>query len=485
MSTRREFFRATLLVGASVATANACRGLSARPRGSRFGDLQKFRSAVTGRVILPGDPEYDEARRGVWSNPLTDKHPAIVVRCESGDDVARCVEFAREQSLPLAVRSGGHSFLGWSIGDGLVVDLSRLKSIKLAGAQRRLRVGAGVTAAEMLAVTAKQGLAPVLGECGTVGAGLALGGGLGWLSGRYGAACDNLLSARLITAGGDSVTADDVSNPDLYWAIRGGGGNFGIATLLEFRLHAVREMVTGGFVYPAANASAVLRSFRDFMAGAPDELQGAAYLESVRGGTLTVLFVHSGALATGERLMGKFRSHGRPERDWVQRRSYADIHTMPPFSDDGPSCKAHAVRGSYLESLSDEAIATVTERFAKAPPACAYGFAFDHYMHGEVSRIAPDATAFELRTARAVPLAFGADWNEVEQANACIAWLDETWRQLQAYSGGRMYTNYISVEGDASARAAYGRNYSRLVSLKRKYDPQNVFRGNLNIRPWG
>jgi hypothetical protein len=243
-------------------------------------------------------------------------------------------------------------------------------------------------------------------------------------------------------------------------------------------------MLTGGFVYPAAgNASAVLRSFRDFMAAAPEELQGAAYLESVRGGSLTVLFVHSGALATGERLMGQFRSYRRPEREWLQRRSYADIYTMPPFSDDGPSCMAHAIRGSYLQSLSDEAITTVIERFAKAPPACAYGFAFDHYMHGQVCRVAPEATAFELRTAGAVHLAFGADWNESDQANACIAWLDETWRHLQAYSGGRMYTNYISVDGDASARAAYGRNYARLVSLKRKYDRQNVFRGNLNIRP--
>lgn len=483
MTSRREFLRATLLAGASVAGASACRGFPGRTRVSSFGGLERFRSKVAGRVIVPSDPAYDEAIRTAWWNPLTSKHPAIVVRCESDGDVRRCIEFAHEEALPLAVRSGGHSFLGWGVGDGLVVDLSPLKSIEVDGTRRTLRVGAGVTAAEMLAVSAIQGLAPVLGECGTVGAGLALGGGLGWLSGSHGAACDNLLAARLITARAQSVTADEASNPDLYWAIRGGGGNFGIATSLEFRLHPVRDMVTGGFVYSAANATAVLRSFGEFMAAAPDPLQGAAYLESVKDGSVTVLFVHTGDPASGEKLMEGFRRDRRPEREWIQRRPYADIYAMLPFSEDGPSCTAHSVRGSYLERLSEDAIATVVERFRKAPPACAYGFAFDHYMHGQVCRVAPDATAFNLRASGGVPLAFGADWNAPEQANACVTWLDETWRQLQEYSGGRMYTNYISREGDVSARAAYGRNYSRLVSLKRRYDPDNVFQGNLNIRP--
>ncbi len=173
----------------------------------------------------------------------------------------------------------------------------------------------------------------------------------------------------------------------------------------------------------------------------------------------------------------------RPKSDWVQRRAYADTYTMPPYGGGGASCASHAIRGSYLERLSDEAIDTVLARFPEAPPACEFGFDFDHYMHGEVCRVAPDSTAFELRTPGAVHLAFGMEWDEPERAKACTAWLDETWRQLQAFSGGRMYANYISVEGDASARAAYGRNYSRLVSIKRKYDPGNLFQGNLNIRP--
>ena len=287
----------------------------------------------------------------------------------------------------------------------------------------------------------------------------------------------------MITAGASSVKTDARSNEDLYWAIRGGGGNFGVATWFEHRLYPVREVLAGGFAYRVSEERLTIRVFRDFMSTAPDQLQAAAYLESAHGGALMVLFVYSGDLKAGEKLLSKFRNATRPQRDWVQRRAYADTYTMPPYSDEGPSCAFHAIRGSYLERLSDEAIDTVLSRFAEAPPACEFGFDFDHYMHGEVCRIAPDSTAFELRTPGAVHLAFGAEWDAPERAKACTAWLDETWRQLQSYSGGRMYTNYISVEGEASAKAAYGRNYSRLVSIKRRYDPENVFRGNLNIRP--
>lgn len=483
MSTRRDFIRATFLTGASLGLTGACHPFQGPSRPANSDAFRSFRASLSGHVILPSDPGYDAARRVAWWNQATDKHPAMLVRCETDDDVARCVDFARQQGLKLAVRSGGHSSLGWSTGDGLVVDMSRMKNIVLDSPLRKLRVGGGVTAAEMVSNAAKHGLAPVLGECGTVGAGLALGGGLGWLSGRYGATCDNLLSARMITAGADSVAADAVSNPDLYWAIRGGGGNFGVATSLEYRLHPVREVLAGGFAYPLPEARPMIRFFRDFMSDAPDELQGLAYLTSGGGGTLMVLLVHSGDLNRAENLASQFRSFRRPQRDWMQRRAYADTYTMPPYSDEGPSCAFHAIRGSYLERLSDEAIDTVLERFAEAPPACEFGFDFDHYMHGEICRIAPDSRAFELRTPGAVHLAFGAEWDAPEHANVCTAWLDETWRQLQAYSGGRIYVNYTSVDGEAAAKAAYGRNYSRLVSIKRRYDPDNVFRGNLNIPP--
>jgi FAD/FMN-containing dehydrogenase len=484
MRTRRDFIKTTVLTGAALAFTGSCRRSRGRAAATDTDAFRNFRANLGGRVIVPGDPEYNEARQVAWWNPETDKHPAMIAQCEREDDVARCIDFARRQELKLAVRSGGHSFLGWGTGDGLVLDVSRMKDIALDPVQRKVRVGAGVTAGEMLSAAAKHGLAPVLGECASVGAGLALGGGLGWLSGKYGATCDNLLAARLITAGTDSATTDTVSNEDLYWAIRGGGGNFGVVTSFEYRLHPVREVLAGGFAYPARGAGSLVRFFRDFMSTAPDELQAFAYLTSSGGGTLMVVLVHAGDLNAGERLVGQFRRFRAPQRDWVQRRAYADTYTMPPYSDDdGPSCEFHAIRGSYLERLSDEAIDVVLARFAEPPPACDFGFDLDHYTHGAVCRVAPESTAFELRAPGGVHVAFGAGWDAPERAAACTTWLDETWRQLQPYAGGRMYANYMSADGDSAAKAAYGRNYARLISIKKKYDPDNVFRGNLNIRP--
>jgi FAD/FMN-containing dehydrogenase len=373
--------------------------------------------------------------------------------------------------------------MGWGTGEGFVLDVSRLKSIVLDPARGKIRVGAGVTAQEMVASAAKHGLAPVLGECGSVGAGLGLGGGLGWLSGTYGATCDNLLSARLVTAGGDSVTADSLSNPDLCWAIRGGGGNFGVVTSFEYQVHPVREVLAGGFAYPVVDARPVIRFFRDFMASAPDGFQGLLYLTSEGSGSLMVVFVHLGDRNSGEDLVRRFRSFRTPVRDWVRRRAYADTYAMPPYTDEGPSCPFHAIRGSYLARLSDEVIDVVLTRFSERPPACEAGFDFDHYMHGEVCRVDPGSTAFSLRAPGAVHLAFGASWDAPERSEICAAWLDETWKQILPHSGGRMYANYMSAEGESAARAAYGGNYSRLVSSKRTFDPDNVFRRNLNIPP--
>lgn len=481
MSTRRDFIKAAAFAGASF--TSACRRFRGPAGAANSHAFRNFRASLSGRVILPGDTEYDQARRVVWWNAATNKHPAIVAQCKTGGDVARCIDFARHQELKLAVRSGGHNWMGWGTGDGLVVDLSRMKSIAVDPIQRKVRVGAGVTAEEMVAATAKHGLAPVLGECGTVGAGLALGGGLGWLSGMYGATCDNILSGQVVTAGADFVTADAMSNRDLYWAIRGGGGNFGVVTSFEHRLHPVREVLAGGFAYKIRDARAVIRFFRDFMATAPDELQALTALDSAGDGILIVLLVYAGDFREGERLVSQLRKFRTPQRDWVQRRAYADTYTMPPYSDEGPSCEFHEIRGSYLERLSDDAIDVVLTRFAEAPPACGFGFDLDHYMHGEVCRVAPDSTAFELRAPGAVHIAFGVEWTAPERAAACVSWLDETWKQLQPYSGGRVYVNYASVDGERAAKAAYGRNYSRLVSIKKRYDPDNVFRGNLNIRP--
>lgn len=449
--------------------------------------LKRFKTNFNGHVVLPGDAEYEKLRRVRMWNPQSDKHPAIIAQCKNEQDILRCIDFAHQHHLEVAVRSGNHSFLGWGTTEGgLVIDLSKMKGVEFNPLKRTARVAAGTTSGEILAVTSQYGLAPVLGECGSVGSGLVLGGGLGWLSGKYGATCDNLISARVITAGGTSMTASENTNPDLYWAIRGGGGNFGVATSFEYRLHPVREVIAGGFTYPTSEARSMLRFFRDFMATAPDELQSLAYLTSAGNGTFLVLFVYSGDLNEGEKLIASFRKIKSPTKDWVQRRTYAETYTMPPYgSGDNEStpCPFHIIKGSYIEQLSDEAIGLVLDRYAHPPPGCEFGFDFDHYMHGAVCRVAPDATAFELREAGAVHLAFGAEWKDPKDTVTCTNWLNETWEQLQKYSGGRIYSNYQCTEGKSTEKAIYGTNYSRLASIKKKYDPENFFRRNQNIKP--
>jgi FAD/FMN-containing dehydrogenase len=362
-----------------------------------------------------------------------------------------------------------------------------MKSISIDPVRRIARVSAGVTALELVSAAAARGLAPALGECATVGAGLALGGGVGWLSGLHGATCDNVLSAQIVTASTDLLTVSPQSHEDLYWAIRGGGGNFGVVTEFAHRLHPIGQVLAGGLSYPARDARTVLPFFRDFMSTAPDALQALAYLTSAEDGTLMIVLVHAGELDAGRRLVDRFRQFRAPQRDWVKPRAYPDVYTMSPYSDPGPPCAdhggGHGIRGVYIEHLSDDAIDVILARFSAAPPACEFGFDLDHYMHGQVCRVAPDATAFGLRAAGAIHLAFGAQWSGPERAAACTAWLDETWRRLQPYSGGRVYANYSSIDGAQAAIAAYGGNLPRLALIKRRYDPDNAFRRNLNIAP--
>jgi FAD/FMN-containing dehydrogenase len=308
MLTRRKLLNQAALSGAALAAARF--GLAAKVAVDPHA-IEKFRASLAGRLIVPGDAAYDGARGVVYVNPANDKRPAMIAKCARDSDVARCVEFARTHDLPIAVRSGGHSFLGWgTCNGGFVIDVSPLKSVSIDATARTVDAGCGLTAQELVASAARFGLAPVLGECATVGiSGLTLGGGVGWLSGRYGAASDNLLSANLTTADGGAATVDQQSNPDLFWAIRGGGGNFGIATSLRLKLHPIGDVLAGGFTYELPRARAVLQYFRDFMATAPDELQTLAYLTPEQGG----------------RAQHHLRPLGRPRRRRQVRGRFSDI----------------------------------------------------------------------------------------------------------------------------------------------------------------
>lgn len=483
MGTRRKFIRQVVLSGTGLALLSTCgRKDSTTSSGIDADAIKRLREKLQGHLLVVADSEYEMARRVASWNPAMDKHPQAIALCAHPDDVARSLEFAQENHLAIATRSGGHSFLGWGTCDGgIIIDLSLIKNITIDPKKLKAHAGAGVRAQELVASAAQHGLAPVLGECGIVGiAGLTLGGGLGWLSGKYGAACDNLLSAHLITPDSRAIHADGNTNPDLFWGIRGGGGNFGIATNLEYRLHPVNEVIAGGYTYALEDAQKVLRFFRDFMTTAPDELQTLAYLYPAGKGFLQVVVVYQGDGSKAEALLKPFTTIATVLRNTVTRRPYTETFTMPPYGEFAPTTYSYT-KGIYLERLSDEAIDIALERFRQAPPLCAIGF--DHYMHGEVCRVDPTSTAFNLRAPGGIHTWIGAVWNEASQADTVMKWAEESWKLLQPFTGGRLYSNYVSAEDDSMEKKVFGPDTSRLSALKKKYDPDNIFKLNTNIKP--
>ena len=482
MQSRRVFVtRSTLLAGAFVLGAGRGTRLAGLRSGIDPASIDRFRSKLNGRLILPDDPDYDTTRAVSSQNPETDKRPAMIARCKTEQDILRSIDFAHEHELEIAVRSGNHSFLGWGTCDrGIVIDLSPMKSVTVDPASKTALVSTGNNAGEILASTARFGLAPVLGECPTVGAGLALGGGLGWLSGLHGATCDNLLASRLITADAKVLDVDDSRNPDLIWAIRGGGGNFGVATQFQYRLHPVSEVLAGSFIYPVKMARDLFRAFRDLMSTAPDELQAECQLRTDRDGQFSVEFVYSGNLDRGENLLNQFRKISPPDHDSLKRRAYADLYAMGDWE---RSWKFQFVKATYVERVSDEVIDLIVDRFAQRPPTCETAFNFDHYMHGQVCRVPENATAFSLRKPGAVQLGFWTEWKSPTDASRCMPWVNETFRLLQPYTGGRIYANYMASSGPQAAQSVFGPNYERLVQIKKRYDPANLFHLNQNIDP--
>ena len=481
---RRECVKRSAAAGAAFAFAIV------RPRLS-FGAageidpaaVKQFGAGLSGRLILPGDSAYDAARHIFNWNAATEKRPAMIAQCAGARDVVRCVEFARQHDLLVAVRCGGHSPLGMGIcNGGMVIDVSPMKETVIDPVKGTVKADAGLLSAELLSDVSRQGLAPIVAQCPTVGiAGLTLGGGLSWLSGKYGATCDNLISAELVTADGRSMVASAEQNPDLFWAVRGGGGNFGIATSFEYQLHPVKEVLAGGTQYRFSDARAVIRSFRDFMATAPDELQAVVFTPASGERALNVALCYTGDFDEGEKVVRPLRSLARSVQDTVQRRPYAETCTMPLYGEFRLT-PFHAAKNCYIERLPDEAVDIFIEQFKKAPyPGSRVGL--HHYMHGAVCRVRPDATAFELRAPGGLHVEINTGWSDPAVADASLWWANDTWKALQPYSGGRIYANYLSVEGEQAVKAAYGANYPRLAEIKRKYDPGNFFRLNQNVRP--
>jgi FAD/FMN-containing dehydrogenase len=445
-----------------------------------------LRSGLRGPVLRPGDADYDAART-VW-NAMIDRRPALIARCLGVADVVAAVGFARDRDLPVAVRGGGHNVAGTAVADGaLVVDLSPMKGIRVDPAARTVRAEGGVTWEELDAETQAFGLATTGGTISATGvAGLTLGGGLGWLMRRHGLACDNLLSADVVTADGRFLAASATENADLFWALRGGGGNFGVVTSFEFRLHEVGPtLLAGPLFHPLPSAKAALRAYRDLIPALPDAVTcHVAVLTSPEGTQLAALLpAYVGPLDAGETALAPIRAIGSPAADLVSPIPYRALQQM--FDAAFPAGRRNYWKSGFLGGLDDGAIDILVDGYARVPSP--YSALFLEHYGGAAGRVPPDATAFPHRSAP-FNLIVIAGWDDPAQDAANVAWARDLWAAMAPSAADGVYVNYLSdarQEGENRVGAAYGPNYDRLAALKRIYDPTNLFRFNQNIAPAG
>ena len=442
--------------------------------------VQEFAASLRGELLRPEDDGYDAAR-SVF-NGMIDKCPAMIARCAGTADVIQGVDFARTHGLLLSVRGGGHNVAGMAVSDGgLMLDLSPMKGIRVDPSQRTAQAQAGLTLGEFDHETQAFGLATTLGVVSVTGiAGLTLGGGLGWLNGKHGLACDNLISADVVTADGRLLTASEEENEDLFWGIRGGGGNFGVVTTFDYWLHPVGPVLGGGLRYPAAEARDLLRFYHEFASTCPDELSTAASLGRApdRGVVAGVAVCYCGPIEDGERVLRPLRAFGSPLEDNIQPMPYRTLQSAP---DAGfPVGRQHYWKSSWLKHLSDEAI-EIMLRFVAEMPSPVSGMGLQQ-MHGAASRVDPSATAFQHRDEHYDFLIL-SQWADALDSEENIRWTREFFEAMQPYFEKGVYVNNLGEEGEDRVREAYGAHYERLVALKDKYDPTNLFRLNQNVRP--
>jgi hypothetical protein len=443
--------------------------------------LQKFRESLRGQSFCPGEQGYDPAR--IIPNAMIDRRPAIIARCAGPADVITCVRFAREHDIVVAVRGGGHSVAGKSVCEGgLMIDLSGLKGIRVDPVRRTVRAETGLKLGEFDRETQAFGLATTLGVVSATGiAGLTLGGGWGHLHGKYGLAIDNVIGADVVTADGRLLTANASENQDLFWGVRGGSGNFGIVTSLEYRLHEVGSVLGGAVFYPAAKAKEVLHFWREFAAASPDELvtQGGSFNLPDGVPVFAIAACHCGTPSEGEKVLKPLRTFGPPLADTIAGISYIQLQSMfDPFF---PPGRHTYVKSNFIRSLTDEAIEAIAQNVGKSPSP--YTFApFIENWHGAATRVGVTETAFPHRQYSWNFMAWSM-WASPSESEKNIQWTRECWESLRPFLVAGSYGNYVTDEGDAIERAAYGPNYDRLVALKRKYDPTNLFRMNHNIKP--
>jgi FAD/FMN-containing dehydrogenase len=443
--------------------------------------VRDFGGALRGGLLQPGAPGYDDARR-VW-NGMIDRSPGLIARCVDTADVRRAVDFARTHRLLVAVRGGDHNAAGTAVCDGgLMIDLSLMQGISVDPNSRTARVEPGVRWGALDAATQVHGLATTGGTVSDTGvAGLTLGGGLGWLSGLHGLTCDNLVSADVVTADGRLLRASDSENPDLFWGIRGGGGNFGVVTAFDFRLHRVGPTVIAGMVvHPFHRAPEIMRFYRDFVATAPDEVQAAcAFLTTPDGAkVIAIVACHCGSLEDGERALQPLKTFGPPVLDQIGPVLYS--HFQAALDAAFPRGRRYYWKSATVSEIPDALISRATEQFATVPSPLTF-FLFQP-LGNAARRVAPDATAFGHRDARWDALVLSC-WDDAAADAAHVAWSRDVWSSWRPFSTG-VYVNAVGADADdEEIQAAYGARYERLTALKTKYDPTNLFRVNANIQP--
>ncbi len=454
-------------------------------RGAAVADdrIQAFRAAFAGETIGPADASY-EAARSIW-NASIDKHPGLIARCLGVADVIAAVNFARENKLLVAIRGGGHNVGGRALCDGgLVIDLSRMKGIHVDARRKRARVQAGATLGDVDRETHVHGLAVPAGVISKTGiAGLALGGGVGWLVRKYGLTCDNVLSFDVVRANGKPIVASATRNKELYWALRGGGGNFGVVTSFEFQLHPVATILGGMVVHPRDKAAEVLRFYRDFVESAPEELTAYAVLMTTPDGVpaIAVAACYCGDLAEGERVLQPLRAFGTPMLDAIQPMPFPQMQRL--LDDAFPSGNHNYWKSAFLSKLADEAIAAIVEHANRAASPLT-GIAVEYYG-GAASRVANADTAFAHRAAE-YDIGVMSQWTDAAESDQHIAWTRSLASALEPFASGAYLLNFLGEDADRKTiQAAFGGNYERLQAVKKKYDPKNFFRVNQNIEPAG
>ncbi len=449
-------------------------------------EVERFTGRFNGEVLRPADTGYDEAR-AVW-NGMVDKHPGLIARCTGTDDVVTCVNFARDHELLVSVRGGGHNYAGKAVCDGgLMIDLSPMKDIRVDPDRRIAKAEAGLRLGEFDRETQAFNLATTLGINTDTGiSGLTLGGGSGWLAGKYGLACDNVLSAEVVTADGQAVTASAEQNEDLFWGVRGAGANFGIVTSFEYRLHPVGSVLGGMVLYPLSKAKEVLRFFHDFSGTAADELSTLGLLLTAPDGSpaVAILACYCGPLDEGEKVLKPLRTFSSPLADMVAVRPYTEMQSL--LDEVWPPGRLYYHKASNIRDLSDAAIETLVV-YAQDMPTAVSSIYLMQYVHGAASRVAGSETAFPHRYDHYL-LGVHPGTDNAAESEKIIRWTRDCWDAMQPFFERAVNLNGLEdalEEGEYRVLEAYGPNYDRLVALKGKYDPMNMFQLNANIIPSG